>query len=228
MTITALLYAMEVRRVIARFQLSTPLSSWLAREDTKMGIREEHAEIHATVCNRLGQRKFKRFAYVPVGSEFRVGPCGSVTFKKLNEDEAIRVDGNGYRTKFELDARCTYPWPPTAGEPMVTCPQCEGTPDLCNGYCEGNGMVTTNHAAEWRRQNREPQAGKTLADFANSGKLFKRPMHANPHGFTAGSDYLREIRTSNWQGQHNVIADFPRLTREDLTATDWQEVTGEV
>jgi hypothetical protein len=114
MTITALLYAMEVRRVIARFQLSTPLSSWLAREETKMGIREEHAEIHATVCNGLGQRKFKRFAYVPVGSEFRVGPCGSVTFKKLNEDEAIRVDGNGYRTKFELDARCTYPWPPTA------------------------------------------------------------------------------------------------------------------
>ena len=116
----------------------------------------------------------------------------------------------------------------TIGDPMVTCPQCEGTPDLCNGYCEGNGMVTTNHAAEWRRQNREPQAGKTLADFANSGKLFKRPMHANPHGFTAGSDHLREIRTSNWQGQHNVIADFPRLTREDLTATDWQEVTGEV
>jgi hypothetical protein len=47
--------------------------------------------------------------------------------------------------------------PFTIGEPMVTCPQCEGTPDLCNGYCEGNGMVTTNHAAEWRRQNREPR-----------------------------------------------------------------------
>jgi len=35
----------------------------------------------------------------------------------------------------------------------TTCPQCEGVPDLCNGYCEGTGKVTTNHAAEWHRQN---------------------------------------------------------------------------
>jgi len=68
------------------------------------------------------------------------------------------------------------------------------------------------------------KAGKTLADFANSGKLFKRPMHANPHGFTAGSDSLKEIRTSTWGGQVNICSDFPRLTREDLTATDWEEV----
>ena len=67
--------------------------------------------------------------------------------------------------------------------------------------------------------------GKKLADFANSGKLFKRPMHANPHGFTAGSDSLKEIRTSTWGGQINICSDFPRLTREDLTATDWEEVT---
>jgi hypothetical protein len=70
-----------------------------------------------------------------------------------------------------------------------------------------------------------PKEGKTLADFAGSDKLFKRPMHANPHGFTAGSDHLKEIRTSTWGGQVNVCADFPRLTREDLTATDWEEVT---
>ena len=107
---------------------------------------------------------------------------------------------------------------------METCPQCEGTPDLCNGYCEGTGKVTTSHAAEWHRQNDEPKAGKTLADFAHSGKLFKRPMHANPHGFTAGSDSLKEIRTSTWGDQINICSDFPRLTREDLTATDWEEV----
>ena len=72
----------------------------------------------------------------------------------------------------------------------------------------------------------EPREGRTLADFADARPyvLFKRPMHANPHGFTAGSDHLKEIRTSDWGGQHNVCADFPRLTREDLTATDWQEV----
>jgi hypothetical protein len=32
---------MEVRRVIARFQLSTPLSSWLAREETKMETKAQ-------------------------------------------------------------------------------------------------------------------------------------------------------------------------------------------
>lgn len=111
----------------------------------------------------------------------------------------------------------------------ITCPQCEGAPETCNGYCEGTGTVTTNHAAEWHRQQHEranPQAGKTLADFAKTKTpLFKRPMHGHPHGFTPGSEHLKEIRTSDWQGQHNVIADFPRLTAEDLVATDWQEVT---
>jgi hypothetical protein len=68
----------------------------------------------------------------------------------------------------------------------------------------------------------EPKAGKTLADFANSGKLFKRPMHRNPYGFTAGSDHLREIRGG---GTKNTFVDFARLTAEDLMATDWQEVT---
>jgi hypothetical protein len=52
----------------------------------------------------------------------------------------------------------------------------------------------------------EPQAGKTLADFAKTRTpLFKRPMHRNPYGFTAA-----------------------RLTAEDLTANDWEEVTEEV
>jgi len=70
----------------------------------------------------------------------------------------------------------------------------------------------------------QPKTGKTLADFAGSDKLFKRPKHAHPHGFTPGDQHLKEIRTSDWQGQHNVISDFPRLTAEDLTATDWEEV----
>lgn len=43
----------------------------------------------------------------------------------------------------------------------ITCPQCEGVPDTCNGYCEGIGTVTPTHAAEWHRQNPKPQE-KTL------------------------------------------------------------------
>ena len=38
----------------------------------------------------------------------------------------------------------------------ITCPQCEGVPDMCNGYCEGTGQVTINHAEEWHRQNDDP------------------------------------------------------------------------
>lgn len=115
----------------------------------------------------------------------------------------------------------------------ITCPQCEGVPDLCNGYCEGTGTVTTNHAAEWHRQNDDPtlswkndipcyapQAGKTLADFANSeiGKLFKRKNHAVAYTFAShGSGHLKEIMPDG-------TIYLPRLTAEDLTATDWEEV----
>jgi DNA-directed RNA polymerase subunit RPC12/RpoP len=121
----------------------------------------------------------------------------------------------------------------------ITCPQCEGAPDLCNGYCEGTGTVTTNHAEEWHRQNDDPtlswendvpiytpKAGKTLVDFAKTRTpLFKRPMHRNPYGFTAGGDHLREIRGL---GTKDTFVDFARLTAEDLTANDWEEVTEEV
>ena len=100
----------------------------------------------------------------------------------------------------------------------ITCPQCDGVPETCNGYCEGTGTVTTNHAAEWHRQNDEPKAGKTLADFANSGKVFKRPQHAVSYAFTAGSQHLKEIMPD---GKTTYL---PRLTAEDLTATDWEEV----
>ena len=72
----------------------------------------------------------------------------------------------------------------------------------------------------------EPQAGKTLADFAKTRTpLFKRPMHRNPYGFTAGGDHLREIRGL---GTKDTFVDFARLTAEDLTANDWEEVTEEV
>ena len=64
--------------------------------------------------------------------------------------------------------------------------------------------------------------GKTLADFAGSVKLFKRPKHRNPYGFPAGSDQLREICFEISGG--DSFADWPRLTAEDLTATDWEEV----
>jgi hypothetical protein len=102
----------------------------------------------------------------------------------------------------------------------ITCPQCEGVPEMCNGYCEGTGTVTTNHAAEWHRQNDEPKAGKTLADFANGeiGKLFKRRHHAVAYTFASrGSGHLKEIMPDG-------TISLPRLTAEDLTATDWEEV----
>jgi hypothetical protein len=64
----------------------------------------------------------------------------------------------------------------------------------------------------------QPKAGKTLADFANSGKVFKRPQHAVSYAFTAGSQHLKEIMPD---GKTTYL---PRLTAEDLTATDWEEV----
>lgn len=98
----------------------------------------------------------------------------------------------------------------------ITCPQCEGTPDLCNGYCEGTGQVTTTHAAEWHRQN--PKAGKTLADFAGTDKAFKRPHHALAFGFIEIGGFLKEF---NPNGDGPIT--LARLTAEDLKADDWQE-----
>lgn len=98
----------------------------------------------------------------------------------------------------------------------VTCPQCEGVPEMCNGYCEGAGTVTLTSAAEWHRQNDEAKIGKTLVDFAGSGpgKIFKRPKHGNAYTLR---DHLVEIDAEGRTYR-------PRLTAEDLTATDWQEV----
>lgn len=78
-----------------------------------MSLNSEHAHTHATVCNALGERTFKRFAYVPIGEQFRCGPCGSITFTKINEDEAIAEGHEFHKTKFELSYRCAYPWPPS-------------------------------------------------------------------------------------------------------------------
>ena len=80
-------------------------------------------------------------------------------------------------------------------------------------FC-GNG----NDKAEGLETGK-PLAGKTLADFANSepGKLFKRPMHFNPYTMR---DHLVEVE---WSDRGRTF--LPRLTAEDLTATDWQEVT---
>jgi hypothetical protein len=71
----------------------------------------------------------------------------------------------------------------------------------------------------------QPKAGKTLADFAGSNKMFKRPMHRNAYGFQqlwgcCDGGQLREISIS----EAGTCADWPRLTAEDLTATDWEEV----
>ena len=65
----------------------------------------------------------------------------------------------------------------------------------------------------------QPKTGKTLADFAGSDKLFKRPMHAHPYVFyQPGGGHLMEITADGRR------AFYPRLTAEDLTATDWEEV----
>lgn len=92
--------------------------------------------------------------------------------------------------------------------------EAHGRAHLLNGRAVGSWEIVE-----------EPKAGKTLADFAHSGKLFKRPMHRNAYGFLAecGSQ-LREISTSDWGGTINTCADVPRLTAEDATATDWEEV----
>jgi hypothetical protein len=64
-----------------------------------------------------------------------------------------------------------------------------------------------------------PKAGKTLAEFAGSEKVFKRSKHAVSYAFPRqGSGHLKEIMPDG-------TTYLPRLTAEDLTATDWQEVT---
>jgi hypothetical protein len=51
--------------------------------------------------------KFKRFAYVPIGETFRIGPGGTVDFTKINEDQA-RTPSGGI-CNFELYERCAWP-----------------------------------------------------------------------------------------------------------------------
>ena len=64
----------------------------------------------------------------------------------------------------------------------------------------------------------EAVEGKKLADFANSGKVFKRPDHAAPYTFgPEGRDHLKEVESD---GRKHL----PRLTSDDVTATDWEEV----
>jgi len=82
--------------------------------------------------------------------------------------------------------------------------------------------VRESQAGMWADRHPAPKAGKTLADFAGSDKLFKRPIHRNAYGFQQYGGQLREISTS----EAGTVADWPRLTAEDITATDWEEVTG--
>ena len=100
-----------------------------------------------------------------------------------------------------------------------------------DGICKFCGKSIWQDTDGWRHDSTgtmpicnskpEPREGKTLADFADSGKAFKRPMHANAYGFPAGCEHLQEIsKEGEW-----IIHKWPRLTAEDLTATDWEEVT---
>ena len=62
-----------------------------------------------------------------------------------------------------------------------------------------------------------PEVGNTLSDFADSVKAFKRPMLGSVYGFPLGSEHLQEIMPDGTRY-------MPRLTREDIKATDWEEV----
>jgi hypothetical protein len=74
--------------------------------------------------------------------------------------------------------------------------------------------VRESQAGMWAGRHPEPKAGKTLADFANSLNTFKRPKHGNAYVFL---EHLLEIDA-------NGRLFLPKLTAEDLTATDWEEV----
>ena len=90
-------------------------------------------------------------------------------------------------------------------------------PELCDksGQCEHWLRYNEGcEAADMREAEKKPQAGKTLADFAGSLKKFKRPMHSNAYVVW---EHLLEIDA-------NGRKFLPRLTAEDLTATDWEEV----
>lgn len=66
----------------------------------------------------------------------------------------------------------------------------------------------------------EISEGKTLADFAGSGKAFKRPHHALAFGFIETTGFLKEFSYPDG----DIGPSLARLTAEDLTATDWEEV----
>jgi hypothetical protein len=80
--------------------------------------------------------------------------------------------------------------------------------------------VRESQAIVWADRHPAKKEGKTLADFAGTDKLFKRPMHRNPYAFQPHGGQLREISVSG----RDTFADWPRLTAEDITATDWEEV----
>jgi hypothetical protein len=61
--------------------------------------------------------------------------------------------------------------------------------------------------------------GKTLADFANTGKVFKRLKHGLSFGFIEIDGFLKEFDMES-----GIVVGLARLTAEDLTATDWEEV----
>jgi hypothetical protein len=97
-----------------------------------------------------------------------------------------------------------------------------------DGICKFCGKSIWQDTDGWRHDSTgtmpicnskpEPREGKTLADFADSGKAFKRPHHALVFAFMETSGFLKEFDVE--EGNPTLA----RLTAEDLTATDWQEV----
>lgn len=87
---------------------------------------------------------------------------------------------------------------------------------MCKDGCIGDDGYETVEEANAAIFGEEPARGKTLADFVGSGKLFKRPMHFNPYTMR---EHLVEVE---WSDRGRTF--LPRLTVEDLTATDWEEV----
>lgn len=80
---------------------------------------------------------------------------GQIAYEQSVEKDPFYIDGSPRKTWDELASVMRVSWnrkttPKTSPEQqeLVECPQCEGAAELCNGYCEGRGLVTANQAAE--------------------------------------------------------------------------------
>ena len=71
-----------------------------------------------------------------------------------------RADRSGFEHSQEMDESVQCSPQRTIGTneqtQHVRCPQCDGSPEYCNGYCNNTGVVEPSSATEWHRQNDDP------------------------------------------------------------------------